>query len=194
MVADFVRDDVGLGEIAGNAEAAFQLVEETQVEIDFLVFGTIERSDGGAGKTAGRLHRAVEQHEFGISILAAHAAELFVPDIFGIGEHDLDELDELLLSGIDRPALLNSGRSAGLPALRHLLQQLDGVDAEHPGDDQDEHDGAESAVNSDRHAHERAAAAGAALVFDVSTFSFALPTHRYYSEDQRFVDDNPATG
>ena len=34
VVADLVRDDVGLGEVAGRAEAPFQLVVEAEVDVD----------------------------------------------------------------------------------------------------------------------------------------------------------------
>ena len=34
VVADFMREDVRLGEVAGRAEAIVQLVEEAQIEVD----------------------------------------------------------------------------------------------------------------------------------------------------------------
>ena len=43
VMADLVRDHVGLGEIARRAELAGQLVEEVGVEIDLAVVRTVER-------------------------------------------------------------------------------------------------------------------------------------------------------
>src|SRR5688572_3315702 len=45
VVPDLVRDDVGLRKVARRAEAARQLVEEAQVDIDLLVGRAIERAD-----------------------------------------------------------------------------------------------------------------------------------------------------
>ena len=42
VVADLVRDDIGLGEVARRLEAARQLVEEGRVDVDRLVVGAIE--------------------------------------------------------------------------------------------------------------------------------------------------------
>ena len=39
VMAIFMGDDIGAGEVAGRAEAAAQLVEEGQVQIDVLVAG-----------------------------------------------------------------------------------------------------------------------------------------------------------
>src|SRR5678815_4849468 len=58
VVADFVGNHVGLGEVTGSAEAIAEVAEEGRVEIELVVAGTVERSDGGAGHAAGRLDRA----------------------------------------------------------------------------------------------------------------------------------------
>ena len=39
MVADLVRDDVGLGEVTGRAERRVELLEEAEVEVDLAVAG-----------------------------------------------------------------------------------------------------------------------------------------------------------
>ncbi len=106
---------------------------------------------------------------------AAHAIELIVPNVFGIGENDFDKLDELILRGIGR-AGLHADRTAGVAGLRHLLQQLHRIDAEEPGDDENDDQRAQSAMHGEGHAQE-CAAGGPAIVFDIFTFSSALPTH-----------------
>ena len=44
VMAELVRDDVGLGEVTGCAEALTQLVEEPEVQIDVLITRTVERA------------------------------------------------------------------------------------------------------------------------------------------------------
>ena len=46
VMADLVREHVGLGEVPGRAEAALQLVEEAEVEVDLAIARAIERSRG----------------------------------------------------------------------------------------------------------------------------------------------------
>ena len=43
MVAELVGDDVGLGEVAGRAEALVELAEEAEVEVDLAVERAVER-------------------------------------------------------------------------------------------------------------------------------------------------------
>jgi hypothetical protein len=92
VMADFVGDDVGLGEVARRAKTVLQLAEKAQVEIDLLVGGAVERPDRGAGEAAGRADFVAEQHERGIAIPAAHLLELLLPHVLGAGQHDADEL------------------------------------------------------------------------------------------------------
>ena len=49
---DLVRDDIRFGKIAlGTAELLFQFIEESRVEVDFLVGGTVERADRRRSET-----------------------------------------------------------------------------------------------------------------------------------------------
>ncbi len=54
MVADFVGDDVGQGEIAPGFETVLHLLEKVEIDVDPFVPGTIKRSGGGAGEAASR--------------------------------------------------------------------------------------------------------------------------------------------
>src|SRR4051812_39150397 len=62
VVADLVREHVGLREVAGCAEAAIQFIVETEIEIDLAIAGTIEGTSRGARITARRVDRIAEQH------------------------------------------------------------------------------------------------------------------------------------
>ena len=44
MVADFMRNDIGLREVARCAELLFKLVEEPHVEVDLAVARAVERT------------------------------------------------------------------------------------------------------------------------------------------------------
>ena len=46
-MADLVRDDVRLREVAGRAEALVQLPVETEVDVELVVAWTVERPDRG---------------------------------------------------------------------------------------------------------------------------------------------------
>ena len=60
VMADFVRDDVGLSEIAGSLESIAKVLKEARVQIDLFIGRAIERSDSRLSKPARRIHRAGE--------------------------------------------------------------------------------------------------------------------------------------
>ena len=64
-MAHFVGDDVGARKLARCPEFRRQLIEKIEINIEFLIAGTIERTGGGTGGAAGRLHFTVKQHQCG---------------------------------------------------------------------------------------------------------------------------------
>ena len=62
VVADFVRDDVGLGEFAGCVETLAEVAVEGEVDIDALVGRAVERSHRRLAGAAGGRCGAGEQH------------------------------------------------------------------------------------------------------------------------------------
>jgi hypothetical protein len=53
-MAIFMGDDISAGEFSRRAKAAAQFIEESQIQIDVLIAGTIERPRGGlTGAAAG---------------------------------------------------------------------------------------------------------------------------------------------
>ncbi len=87
MVTNFMRNDIGHSEITRGSELVTHLLKEAHVEIDVLIARTIERTDRGAGATAGRVNLIAKEHELGGMILLAHARHDFRPGVFGIGQH-----------------------------------------------------------------------------------------------------------
>src|SRR5690554_3287709 len=64
VMADLVRDDIGLGKVARGLVAGFQVMVERQVDIHLAVSRTIKGANSGIGRTAGRLYVIAEQHQF----------------------------------------------------------------------------------------------------------------------------------
>ncbi len=100
VVAHLVRDHVGLGEIARRAEAVLQLAIEGQVDVDAMVIGTIERTHRRLREAARGLHRAGEEHELRILVVAPELLlEDRAPGVLRVREDDGHELRHLVLGG-----------------------------------------------------------------------------------------------
>src|ERR1051325_10800211 len=85
-MSHLMGNDVCLREIPGRAEAPAQFVEERQIEINLVVVGTVERSDGGRAHSAGRSYGAAEQDEAGLPILVSQFRQHSFPGVLGIRE------------------------------------------------------------------------------------------------------------
>ncbi len=97
-MAEFVRQYIGLRELARRAKAAAQLVEEAEIDIDLLILGTIERARGGFRAAASGFGVIAEQHEFRVVVL--HAGLLrqeLRPSVLHVVEDKGDELHQGLL-------------------------------------------------------------------------------------------------
>jgi hypothetical protein len=53
VVADFVRQDIRLREVARRPEATPQLLVEAQIDVDLAIAGTVERTARGFSESAG---------------------------------------------------------------------------------------------------------------------------------------------
>src|SRR5437764_3925583 len=105
VMADFVGDDIGHGEIARRLEAPRELAEELRVEIDALVVGAVEWAHRRLRRAAARLVSLGIENQ-GRRLVAA--AEQLLPRILGRPE-DLQR--EALRRRIEGAA---SGRRADL--------------------------------------------------------------------------------
>ena len=70
VVADLVRDHIGIGEVAAGPEAALHLLEEREVDVDGLVERAVERPHGRLRARRSRSGSRREQHELGRLVLA----------------------------------------------------------------------------------------------------------------------------
>ena len=98
VMADLMRNHVGLGGVAWCVEAVFQLLVEGEVDIDLLILGAIERAHLRHADAAGRAHAAGKQHELRIAVSRSVLRKQLAPDVLGFGEHHRDELLEVVLA------------------------------------------------------------------------------------------------
>src|SRR5262249_45235351 len=113
VVAELVRDDVGLREVAGRAEAIDELAVERQVDIDLLVLGAVERPGRRLREAAARLRRAREQDELGVVIFGP---ELLLPRVLDVVKDEGDELDHLVVGARAGGRTLLRGGARGAAA------------------------------------------------------------------------------
>ena len=174
VVADFVRDHISLGEVAGRAEAAFEFVVEGEVDVHLLVERAIEGAGGGAGHTAGAADLTLEEHERGRGIAAAEVGrKKLAPDVFIVGEHHPHELREFVVERLAGGLLRCRCSDLG----RHLgdLHRIDSE--EHQRDHEDQRE------QTSPHHHGRGSLA--ATILDVLTLPTAFPTHGRRSSEER---------
>ena len=149
MVADLMRQHVSLGEVAGRAEALLQLGVEVEIDINVLVVRAVERSAGGGRRSATRLHarrRRASASDRGIARPPAAAA---APSRYPPCRR--------ARSPRRSASRRSPGRGRRLAAFLALLigtgrlgvaarQERQRVDAEKPGDDQHDDNGADAAA------------------------------------------------
>ena len=99
MVTELMREDVRLGEVAGRLEAAVELVEEAEVDVDPLVERAVERPRRRARRAATRVRPAAEEDELRRPVGLACRGEFLLPEALRIVEDEGDELDLLVLIG-----------------------------------------------------------------------------------------------
>lgn len=169
---DLVRNDVGLGELSGRAEAPAQFIEEAQIQVHFFIFRAVERSDSVFRHAAGGRIGITEEHEMSVAVRAVcFCGEHVVPVLLHVIEHKGNKLHLrlfLLITGAVYLANLLRGRGVA-------REQSEEVAMEEQAEDADDDDAADAEV-----AEAEAATASTAVVapiFDVSADSARCPFH-----------------
>ena len=93
VVADLVGDHVGLGEVAGRAEALAQLVEEAEVDVDLLVERAVEGAGRRARLAAARADAGGEEDEAWRRRMACRPWNCSAQKACEVVEDEVDELD-----------------------------------------------------------------------------------------------------
>src|SRR5262249_30891898 len=152
VVADLVRDHIGLGELAALAsdiaatETPLEILKECGVEIDLLVVRTVERTHGGLGKPACRARCAGEHDERRRLVSFPSLRKDLLPLDFRASEHGRYELTHLIgwsfCFGIARGGLWLLLRAA--PARPNLrpANQVERIDAQRPAYETEQDDSA----------------------------------------------------
>ena len=99
VMAELMRDHVGLREIAGVAAEVLQLLPERQVDVDLFVFGTIERTRRRLRRSAAGIRDIAIQHQLGVPILPSVLGEDLRPGLLRVIEHKADEVHIAVFAG-----------------------------------------------------------------------------------------------
>src|SRR5262249_4596102 len=190
VVADLVRDHVGLREPAGlaadvaTAKARRNLIEEGGIEVDLLIGRAIERAHGALRHPAaiGAGLAAVEDQDrraIGLAVLG----EDLLPLQVGAAQDLAHEAADLVLGRAGaRGGLARRLDGGGAAARRNLAaaDQQGRVDAERPADEAEHHDRPDSHSAADGNAEAAPAAAETAVVaaiLDVAGFRQIVQSH-----------------
>lgn len=74
MVANFMRNHIRLREFSGRTKAVLEFLKKAEIEVNFLVFRTVEGTYSGLGLSAGRWILVPIKHELGVTV--RHAGRL----------------------------------------------------------------------------------------------------------------------
>ncbi|MNE50286.1 hypothetical protein D3C80_1448510 [compost metagenome] len=91
VVADFMRDNVALGEITVRAELAFHVIIEREIDVHGAVCRAIEWPHDRLSRAAASAGRAAIHHQLGLLIGAPHFFELLTPGVFCRRQNDRGE-------------------------------------------------------------------------------------------------------
>jgi hypothetical protein len=164
VVADLVRDDVRLREVAGGAEPVAQLAEEVEVDVHLGVGRAVEGPHRRGRRTAAGVHLAGEHVQPGVLVLPPGLLELGSPDGLRVLHQELNEVG-LLGLGLVRNLV---GRRCVGDRPGHLLDHAAepaAAPAEHG--DQEDDDPDQPTAGRQRHAHATPDAARTPQVVDV---------------------------
>ena len=169
MVAHLMGDDIRIGEVAVGPELLPHGGEETQVDIQFLIAGAVERAHGGLSRAAGGGGGAGIQDQGRRPVCAdAGLPEIGAPDVLGGGEDLLGERGEGFVFG--------RGFIGGLLGGLHPAGVDDTLDHVSEGPALQEHDQGDQGDAAQAQSGGRAAAHSSA-VFHIGTFPSSIKFH-----------------
>src|SRR5262245_296539 len=169
VMADFVGDHVGLGEVARRSEALAQFAVEGKVDVKLLIGAAVERTCRRLAIAAGRLHGVREKHQSWFLISLPAGLEDLIPSALGASEHARDELTHLVICAGLLRLWRRSLRVVGF--LHVALQQHSRIEAKKERQ-QNDYEGTDTA------ACDPARDATATTIFDVLAFLFSIEIHR----------------
>src|SRR5690349_16095855 len=100
MMPYFVSNDIRHRKIARRIEPVLHLLVEGQIDVEFLVGGTIKRSGSGTCISASGLNYISEQHNSRFGIITTLFLKYACPNIFSFGKYNLHKLGSLVIGGL----------------------------------------------------------------------------------------------
>src|ERR1700722_11083508 len=124
VMADFVREHVGLCKLARRSETLLQLIVKSEIDVNLLIAGAVERAGRRFPSAASRLRIVAEQDELGVMILLVGLrGQDFGPGFLRVVENERNEVYERLFGVISGGIRRAGGSLAGLNALAPATQQ-----------------------------------------------------------------------
>src|SRR5215468_11164590 len=193
-MADFVGDDISLGELTGlaartGAKLVLQIVKERRVEIDTLVARAIERAHRRPGICAWRWLGPGKQTQLRRVIGSPGGRKDFRPTIFGVAENRSDELSSRIVWRAGGHRWCRAGLLRG-PTAENLVRTVDQharVNAEIPTDQRgNDHNTDANPAGAAWHA---ARCARFTIIFDIGTAAEIISPHGSYSRPVGSISD-----
>src|ERR1035441_8924643 len=178
VVADLMREHIGLRKLARSSEALLQFIVEAQIDVHLLITGTVERPARRLRHTASGIDAVAEKHQLGVPVLDALGAEDLGPSLLRIVEHEGDELHQRLLSLIAGCVWLPAHLGGRVDAAAHSHQRKK-IALKH----ETQHQQDDETSNADMQAAKAKTAAPTSTttiisaIFDVLALSARCPTH-----------------
>ena len=145
VMSDFVGQHVGFGEFSGGAEALLQFVVEAEIDINFFVLGTVERSGRGLCHPAGGIVGVTKQDQLGMAVGCSLLRQDLAPGILGVVQDKGHELHQRLLLLVARGIGL---RGCGARVHGAVAHQREKITFEDQAQNKQDDDAAQAEVNA----------------------------------------------
>jgi hypothetical protein len=112
VMAEFMGEDVSLGEFSRSSESLLEFVKKCQIDVDLLVFRAIERPAGCLSPATTRVDAIAEQRQLRVAIGDALLTQYLSPGLLRVVKDERDELHQRFFAFIEsriRLAVLDGG-------------------------------------------------------------------------------------
>ena len=176
VVAEFVSENVGLGEVSRVAAHAFEVIPEIEIDVDLFIGWTIEGAGRGLGSSAAGVGGVAVEDKLRVAVLQALSGKDLGPGPLRVIEDEADQLGFAVIGGAGRRTVGIGGCGVwgDVRAAAAGEECSDVVLTGEEADDEQEED----ADEADAAAAETASAAGGApAIFYIGTHSSWCPVH-----------------
>src|SRR5262249_40606562 len=100
MMADFVRQHIGLGKLTWSAEALLEFVVEPKVDVNLFIDRTIKRAGGGLSRAAAGVSNVAKQHQLGVAIVDIFLLKNLSPGLLRVIQDERNKLHGRRFAGV----------------------------------------------------------------------------------------------